>query len=225
MKAAPATVSDPQWDPFDDREVAPFALPELPYAIDALAPAIGARTLEVHHGRHHRAYIEKTNELVPDAGFDGRPLVEIVRATAGRDGNKALFRNAAQAWNHRFFWHSMSPTGGGGPSGELAAAIKSDFGSFEALLRALRDAAIGRFGSGWVWLVVDGGRLAVVATGNADTPLSGPALPLITLDVWEHAYYLDYQNRRPDYVEAWLGRLANWSFAAENFARARRSAI
>lgn len=206
-----------------DQPHVPFQLPPLPYDKSALEPAVSAKTLEFHHGKHHKAYIDKTNELAPKAGMQDKSLVEIIKATAGKSDkdSKTLFNNAAQAWNHTFFWHSMKPSGGGKPSGDLAKAIERDFGSYEDFAKTFTEAATTQFGSGWAWLIVDGGKLKVVKTGNAETPLAEGKIPLITLDVWEHAYYLDYQNRRPDFIKTWLEKIVNWDFAAENFAGAK----
>lgn len=205
-----------------DQPHVPFELPKLPYDKAALEPTVSAETLDYHHGKHHKAYIDKTNELAKKAGMEKKSLVEIIKATAGKDDkdSKTLFNNAAQAWNHTFYWHSMKPKGGGKPAAKLAAAIDKDFGSFDAFAKEFTEAATTQFGSGWAWLVVDGGKLKVMKTGNAETPIAMGKTPLITIDVWEHAYYLDYQNKRPDYVKAWLEKIANWEFAAENFASA-----
>ena len=206
-----------------DQAHVPFELPPLPYDKAALEPTVSAETLDYHHGKHHKAYIDKTNELATKAGMEKKSRVEIIKATAGKDDkdSKTLFNNAAQAWNHTFYWHSMTPKGGGKPAAKLAAAIDKDFGSFDAFAKEFTEAATTQFGSGWAWLVVDGGKLKVMATGNAETPVAKGKTPLITIDVWEHAYYLDYQNKRPDYVKAWLEKVANWEFAAENFASAK----
>ena len=198
----------------------PIELPSLPYAVDALEPHISRTTLEIHHGRHHRAYVEKTQSLVAGTPFAAASLEEIVAKTAGKKAKAALFNNAAQAWNHTFYWNSLSPRGGGAPSGQLADLIDRDFASHAAFVDAFKAAAIGQFGSGWAWLVLDGGRLAIAATGNADTPLARGQVPLLTVDVWEHAYYLDYQNRRADYVATFLDKLANWEFAGRNLEQA-----
>ncbi len=205
-----------------DQPHVPFELPPLPYDKAALEPTVSADTLSYHHGKHHKAYIDKTNDLAKQAGMEKKSLVEIIKATAGKSDkdSKTLFNNAAQAWNHTFYWHSMKPKGGGKPTGDLAKAIESDFGSYDDFVKAFTEAASTQFGSGWAWLVVDGGKLKVVKTGNAETPLAEGKTPLITLDVWEHAYYLDYQNKRPDYIKAWLDKVVNWDFAAENFANA-----
>jgi len=198
----------------------PIELPSLPYAVDALEPHISRKTLEIHHGRHHRAYVEKTQSLVAGTPLAAASLEEIVAKTAGKKAKAALFNNAAQAWNHTFYWSSLSPHGGGAPSGDLADLIDRDFASHAAFVDAFKAAAIGQFGSGWAWLVLDGGRLAISATGNADTPLAHDQVPLLTVDVWEHAYYLDYQNRRADYVATFLDKLANWEFAGRNLEQA-----
>jgi len=198
----------------------PIELPSLPYAVDALEPHISRKTLEIHHGRHHRAYVEKTQSLVAGTPLAAASLEEIIAKTAGKKAKAALFNNAAQAWNHTFYWSSLSPRGGGAPSGELADLIDRDFASHAAFVDAFKAAAIGQFGSGWAWLVLDGGRLAIAATSNADTPLARDQVPLLTVDVWEHAYYLDYQNRRADYVATFLDKLANWDFASRNLEQA-----
>ena len=188
-----------------------FTLPPLPYAIDALAPHISAETLELHHGKHHSAYVTKLNELTAGEHDDGDLEAVILGAEPG-----ALFNQAGQHWNHSFYWRSMSPTGGGVPDGELADALASAFGSFDAFRKELHDAASTHFGSGWAWLVHDGSRLAVTHTSDADLPLKHGQKALLTIDVWEHAYYVDYRNNRPDYVGAFLDHLVNWDFVAEN---------
>lgn len=191
-------------------------LPDLPYAANALEPHISAETFSFHHGKHHAAYVTKMN-----AAIEGKPeadlsLEELVRKAAD-DGNQSLFNNAAQTWNHTFFWNSMSPDGGGAPTGDLADRIDRDFGSLEGFKSAFAEAGAGQFGSGWAWLVVKGGRLEIRKTLNAETPLTEDGVvPLLTMDVWEHAYYLDFQNRRPDYISAFLDSLINWDFAAAN---------
>lgn len=202
----------------------PFTLPPLPYADDALAPHISAQTLHFHHGKHHKAYVEKANELISGTPLAQMSAVEVIRR-ARADGNDKLFNNAAQAWNHEFLWQSMTPGGGGAPGGELKAAIDSDLGGMEKFAEAFKTAAVGQFGSGWVWLVRDCGMLKIVTTHDADTPIAHTRqVPLLTLDVWEHAYYLDWQNARPDYARAFLGELINWDFAAANFADEARLA-
>lgn len=196
-----------------------FKLAPLPYPDDALSPYISARTLEFHHRRHHRAYIDKTNQLVQGTEYAKMPLEEIIKKTAGNSEGHAIFNNAAQAWNHDFYWKSMKPGGGGAPPENLARRIEAGFGSFENFKKAFAEAAATQFGSGWAWLVADKGSLKVVKTGNADTPLAHGRIPLVAIDVWEHAYYLDYQNRRGDYIAAFLEHLLNWDFAQKNFER------
>lgn len=191
-------------------------LPKLPYAFDALEPYIDAKTMEIHHGKHHAAYVANGNNLIKDTPLAGQTAEEIVKAVAGDTARAGIFNNAAQAWNHAFFWRSMRPGGGGRPSGILAQKIDAAFGSFDAFCEAFKNAAVTQFGSGWAWLVEDGDGLAVMKTANADTPIAHGKKPLLTLDVWEHAYYLDYQNRRPDFVATFLEKLANWDFAQEN---------
>lgn len=194
-------------------------LPKLPYALDALEPHISKRTLEFHHGKHHKAYVDKTNELIANTDLANKSLEEIVRAAAGQKDKATLFNNAAQAWNHTFLWNSMSPKGGK-PAGALAEAIERDLGGFATFAENFKKAAVGQFGSGWAWLTLANGKLEISATGNADTPLVHGKTPLLTLDVWEHAYYLDYQNRRPDYVSTFLEKIVNWDFAAGNLQKA-----
>lgn len=196
-----------------------FELPKLPYDLDALEPHCSKRTMEFHYGKHHKSYIEKLNEAVDGTKLADKPLAEIVRATAADTAQQDVFNNAAQSWNHDFFWKCMVPKGGGEPEGALAARIKRDFGSFDKFKDAFAKTAKKRFGSGWAWLVVDAGRLSVISTPNADTPIAHHQVPIITLDVWEHAYYLDHQNKRPDFIKAFLKHLVNWRFAAENFEK------
>jgi Fe-Mn family superoxide dismutase len=197
-------------------------LPALPYAQDALAPVISAQTISFHYGKHHQGYVNTLNKLLAGTPLAGRPLEEVVRESAGKPELVAVFNNAAQIWNHTFYWQSLAPAGQGGkPSAELAAAIAKAFGSPEACNAALSEAALKQFGSGWAWLVAEKGELRIVKTPNAETPLTHAGVtPLLTVDVWEHAYYLDWQNRRADYVKAILDTLANWSFASANFAKA-----
>ncbi len=200
-----------------------IALPDLPYSFDALEPHISADTLKLHYGKHHRGYVSKLNKAIADSDYADLTLEQIIAKS--KDANDAgVFNNAAQAWNHTFLWHSMTPNGGGAPDGQLKESIESAFGSVSAFRDAFRDAATSQFGSGWVWLVNDSGRLDIVTTSNAGTPLVGDAIPLLTLDVWEHAYYLDYQNQRKRYVEKFLDHLINWEFAADNFAAERKAA-
>ena len=193
-----------------------ITLPALPYPQNALDPVISANTLGFHYGKHHKAYVDTLNKLIAGSEFADMPLEEIVKATSGKSDHAAIFNNAAQDWNHTFYWRSLKPKGGGEPPTALKRLLESSFGSVEACKKELATAAVGQFGSGWAWLVQDGAKLKVVKTGNAETPLTGTSKPLLTIDVWEHAYYLDYQNRRVDYVNAVLEKLVNWEFAAEN---------
>ncbi len=194
-------------------------LPDLPYGKDALAPHISADTLTFHHDKHHNAYVTKTNELISGTELEGKSIEEIAQAAHDK-GDQGLFNQSAQVWNHTFYWHSMSPNGGGQPTGDIADKIKQDFGSYEEFANQFKNAGATQFGSGWAWLVLDGGTLKVEKTLNADTPLVHGKTPLITMDVWEHAYYLDYQNRRPDYMGAFLEHLINWDFANQNLKAA-----
>lgn len=197
-----------------------FELPPLPYADNALEPHYSANAFSFHHAKHHNAYVVNLNNLLADSDLAGKSLEEIIMATANDDGKAGVFNNAAQVWNHTFFWNSMSPNGGGRPSGALAAKIDEDFGSFDAFAEQFKASATGRFGSGWTFLVLDGGKLKIVNTLNAGTPMTDGQTALLTIDVWEHAYYLDYQNRRPDYIQTFLDKLANWDFASANFGAA-----
>jgi superoxide dismutase, Fe-Mn family len=196
-------------------------LPFLPYAHDALAPHISAKTLEFHHDKHHAAYVANTNKFIAGTELADKPLEDIIRAAAAAPDKKGLFNNAAQVWNHTFLWNSMAPNGGGKPKGEIAERIQQDFGSYEAFAEKFSAAAVGQFGSGWAWLSLDGGKLVVEGTANADTPLVHGKKPLLTCDVWEHAYYLDFQNRRPDYVKTFLDHLVSWDFANANLKGAK----
>jgi superoxide dismutase, Fe-Mn family len=200
-----------------------ITLPKLPYPDDALEPHISRTTLQVHHGQHHRVYVENVRTLAKQVRLADRPLEHILRQTAGQDGHRALFNNAAQAWNHAFYWRSLKPNGGGVPVGEIAKRIDSDFGAYARFAEQFRAAAVGQFGSGWAWLVLDGNTLKVTRTANADSPLVHGQTPLLTIDVWEHAYYLDYQNRRADYADAVIKYLVNWDFASRNLSH--RSAL
>ena len=191
-----------------------FTLPPLPYAKDALVPHMSAETFDYHYGKHHQAYLNKLNELVAGKPEEHKTLEELVRTTDG-----VLFNQAAQVWNHTFFWNSMKPAGGGQPSGNIAAAIVRDFGSFDKFRADFTAAAVGRFGSGWAWLIEDAGKLSITTTVNADTPLREGKRCILTLDVWEHAYYIDYRNARPGFVNAFFDHLVNWDFANENLAK------
>jgi len=194
-----------------------FELPPLPWAEDALEPVTSARTISFHYGKHHRAYVDNLNKLVAGTELDGKSLEEVIGAVAGDPARAGVFNNAAQVWNHTFFWRSMKPGGGGAPSGVLADKITTTFGGLDAFVEQFKTAAVGRFGSGWAWLVDDAGTLKIVTTPNAEMP-APPVKPLLTCDVWEHAYYLDFQNRRPDFVQAFCDSLVDWDFAARNLA-------
>ncbi|MEI6031706.1 MAG: superoxide dismutase [Synechococcaceae cyanobacterium ELA739] len=195
-------------------------LPALPYDLDALEPHISRSTLEFHHGKHHAAYVTNLNNLVAGTDLEGKSLEETITAVAGDTAKAGVFNNAAQVWNHSFYWQCIKPAGGGAPTGDLAAKIDADFGSFDAFKEQFKTAGATQFGSGWAWLVLDGGTLKVTKTANADLPLAHGQKALLTMDVWEHAYYLDYQNRRPDYMTTYLDKLVNWDFVAANLAAA-----
>lgn len=188
-----------------------FELPELPYAENALEPYISKNTIEFHYGKHHRAYVDNLNKLIAGTEFEHKTLEQIVEETAGKSEYSAVFNNAAQAWNHAFFWNCMMPAGGGEPAGKLKEKIVRDFGSYDKFCEDFLNAAVSQFGSGWAWLVEDkAGRLSVMKTGNADNPLAHGLKALMTVDVWEHAYYLDYQNRRVDFVKTFITNLIKW---------------
>lgn len=195
-----------------------YTLPDLPYQYSALEPHISKATLEFHHDKHHASYVNKFNAAVEGTEFDQQPLEEVIRSVAGDDSKTGIFNNAAQAWNHTFYWNSMKPNGGGKPTGELAQKIDADFGDYGKFTEAFKSAGATQFGSGWAWLVLDNGTLKVTKTLNADNPLTSNQTPLLTMDVWEHAYYLDYQNKRADYISTFLDRLVNWDFVARNLA-------
>jgi Fe-Mn family superoxide dismutase len=189
-----------------------LTLPDLPYPKDALEPYISSNTLEFHHGKHHSGYIENTNRLVKGTDLEKKDLEPIIKETSGDDSRIAVFNNAAQVWNHSFYWQCMKPKGGGYPAGMVKEKIDADFGSYQKFIEEFKTAGTSQFGSGWAWLVLKNGRLEVIKTSNADTPLAHGLKPLLTVDVWEHAYYLDYQNRRPDYLSAFVEHLINWDF-------------
>jgi superoxide dismutase, Fe-Mn family len=194
----------------------PFSLPPLPYPDDALAPVISSMTIGFHYGKHHRAYVDNLNKAIGGTELAIKSLEDIVKATAADPSRVAIFNNAAQDWNHTFYWSSMRPNGGGTPSGTIADRIKDSFGDYPKFRQEFVDAAVTQFGSGWAWLLQDQDKkLKVMKTANADTPMARGMNCLLTCDVWEHAYYLDYQNRRPDYVNAWLDKLVNWDFASQ----------
>lgn len=190
-----------------------FTLPELPYPKNALEPYLSAETLEFHYDKHHNAYVTNLNKLTDGKPEANQPLEEIIRTATG-----GVFNNAAQVWNHTFYWQCLKPNGGGSPTGKLADLLKRDFGSVERFKEQLRDAATTLFGSGWAWLVMEGGKLKITQTGNADLPLKHGQTALLTIDVWEHAYYIDYRNARPKYVATVIDHLLNWDFAARNLA-------
>ena len=192
-----------------------FTLPELPYSKDALAPHISAETLEYHHGKHHKAYVDNLNKLLDGKPEASKSLEEVIMSSEA-----GVFNNAAQIWNHTFYWSSMKPNGGGKPTGDLEAAITRDFGSFDKFKEEFTQAGITQFGSGWAWLVLEGGKLKVTKTPNADLPMKHGQKALLTMDVWEHAYYIDFRNARPKYIETFLTSLANWDFALENLKKA-----
>jgi Fe-Mn family superoxide dismutase len=190
----------------------PIELPKLPYPEDALKPHISPETIQFHYGKHHQTYVTKLNELIANTPNAGKSLEEIVKSAAPGP----VFNNAAQVWNHTFYWHSLKPGGGGQPTGAVAQAIKDSFGSYEAFRKEFTEAATTQFGSGWAWLVKDGGKLKIVKTANAETPLTTAAKPILTIDVWEHAYYIDFRNARPKYIDTYLDHLVNWDFANQN---------
>lgn len=193
-----------------------LVLPALPYPIDALEPVISGRTLSFHHDKHHRAYVETLNKLIVGTELANLRLDQIVSSTAGRPDRVSIFNNAAQAWNHAFYWSCLKPGGGGAPASALKQKMEAAFGSVDACKKQLLNSAVTQFGSGWAWLVLEGDELKVMQTGNANDPLAQGLTPLLTIDVWEHAYYLDYQNKRADHVQAVIEKLANWEFASQN---------
>ena len=189
-----------------------ITLPDLPFAKGALAPHISERTIEFHYGKHHNAYVEKTNALIEGIYPAGEDLESIIQESSQDFSKSGIFNNAAQVWNHSFYWNCMKPGGGGAPSGAIAQKIDSAFGSYDKFTEEFRNAGVTQFGSGWAWLVLNNGNLEIMKTSNADTPIVHGVKPLLTADVWEHAYYLDYQNKRPDYLNAFLEHLINWDF-------------
>lgn len=197
-----------------------YELPALPYDYTALEPHISKSTLEFHHDKHHAKYVNNYNEMSTSAGMGDKSIEEVIKATYNKPDHTGLFNNAAQAWNHTFYWNCLKPSGGGEPTGALADKIKADFGSYDKFKEEFKKAATSQFGSGWAWLVLDNGTLKVAKTLNADNPVAMGQTPLLTCDVWEHAYYLDYQNKRPDYVDTFLSSLVNWDFVAEQMTKA-----
>jgi superoxide dismutase, Fe-Mn family len=197
-----------------------YELPALPYSYTALEPYISKSTLEFHHDKHHAAYVNNYNAAITGTEMAAHSLEEVIKAVANDPAKKGLFNNAAQSWNHSFYWNCMKANGGGAPTGALADKINADFGSFDKFVEEFKSAGATQFGSGWAWLVLDGGTLKVTKTGNAENPMTVGQTPLLTMDVWEHAYYLDYQNRRPAYMDDFVNKLINWDFVAANFAAA-----
>jgi Fe-Mn family superoxide dismutase len=193
-----------------------ITLPELPYAKEALSPHISANTLEFHHGKHHKAYVDNLNKFIAGTDLEGKTLEDIIKITATDPAKAGIFNNGAQVWNHSFYWKCLKPQGGGVPTGAIAARINAAFGSYDKFVEELKNAGVTQFGSGWAWLVLDGNDLKITKTPNADTPLAHGQKALLTIDVWEHAYYLDYQNRRPDYLSAVIQNLINWDFVNAN---------
>lgn len=191
-------------------------LPDLPFAKDALAPVISASTLEFHHGKHHKAYVDNANKLIDGTELAGDSIEAIIRKTAGDASKAGIFNNVAQVWNHSFYWQCMKPNGGGVPTGVIADKIKTTWGSYEKFAEEFKNAGMTQFGSGWAWMVLDNHQLKITKTANADTPIAHGQKPLLTVDVWEHAYYLDYQNRRPDYLTAFIEKMINWNFVNAN---------
>jgi Fe-Mn family superoxide dismutase len=196
--------------------MATFELPNLPYDKKALEPHISSETLDYHHGKHHKTYVDNLNNLVKGTDHENASLEQIIKNSEG-----GVFNNAAQVWNHTFYWNCLTPNGGANPTGELAEKINADFGSYDKFKEEFTNAAKTQFGSGWAWLVLDGDKLKVVKTANAENPLTDGQTPILTIDVWEHAYYLDFQNKRPVYIETYLNNLVNWEFAQENFKKAK----
>ena len=192
-----------------------FTLPDLPYPKDALQPHMSAETFDYHWGKHHKAYVDKTNGFLGEKGLEGASLLEVIRA-ATEKGDKPLFNNSAQIWNHSFFWQCLAPQGSTSPSGQLKERIDSDFGGHETLLEKLAASSANHFGSGWGWLILNNGKLEITALHDADTPVAHGMTPLLTVDVWEHAYYIDYRNERPRFVKSVLENIINWDFVARN---------
>jgi superoxide dismutase, Fe-Mn family len=194
-----------------------FSLPDLPYGRGDLAPHVSEETLNFHYGKHHQAYVTNLNGLIEGTDLADKSLEEIIKVAAADKSKAGLFNNAAQVWNHTFYWHSMKPNGGGKPTGKIAEKIESDLGGYDQFVKDFKAAGGGQFGSGWAWLVLKDGKLAITKTPNAETPLTEAGVtPILTMDVWEHAYYLDYQNSRPNYMDAFINNLINWDFANKN---------
>lgn len=195
-----------------------ISLPELPYGKDALAPHISSNTLDFHYGKHHKAYVDNLNKLINGTDLEGKSLEEIIKITVGDSAKAGIFNNAAQIWNHSFYWQCLKKSGGGSPTGAIATKINAIWESYDKFAEELKNAGVTQFGSGWAWLVLEDGQLKITKTANADTPLAHGQKPLLTIDVWEHAYYLDYQNRRPDYLTAVIQNLINWDFVNANLS-------
>jgi len=197
-----------------------YELPDLPYDYNALEPYMSARTLEFHHDKHHAKYVSTFNEMTKDTELEEKPIEDVIKIAFQDSSKSGIFNNGAQAWNHTFYWNCLTPNGGGTPSGDLAEKLNAAFGGFDKFKEEFKNAAATQFGSGWAWLVSDGGTLKVTKTSNAENPIAYGQTPLLTLDVWEHAYYLDYQNKRPDFIQAFLDQMVNWDFVAKNLATA-----
>ncbi len=193
-------------------------LPQLPYKINALEPYISSKTVDFHYSKHHAGYVKKLNLAISGTPFAKASFYELIKNTYGKDDKKHIFNNAAQTFNHNFYWKSMKPGGGGAPKGKMAEIIKKSFGSYDKFKQEFSKAALTQFGSGWAWIVKEDDKLKVIKTANADTPIAHGLVPVLTIDIWEHAYYLDYQNRRGDYIKAFIDHLINWEFAEENLA-------
>ncbi len=191
-----------------------ITLPELPYGKDALAPYISEKTIDFHYGKHHNTYVTNLVKLIGGTDLENETLENIIKKTAGDSARAGIFNNAAQVWNHTFYWNSMKPNGGGSPTGKILEKIKTDFGSYEKFVEEFKNAGLTQFGSGWAWLILKDGKLQVTKTPNADTPIAHGLKPLLTVDVWEHAYYLDYQNKRAEYLDIFIKNLINWEFAS-----------
>lgn len=215
--------SEKYGNPIANQIAQPFVLPELPFSKDALEPHMSAKTFDFHHGKHHNAYVQALNKLIVNDELKSESLEQIIFSASQDSSKTAIFNNAAQIWNHTFFWNSMTPQGGGDPEGDIAQQINKDFGSYEKFCEDFKTAGTTQFGSGWAWLVYDieNGKLSIIKTANAETPITKNHAAIITCDVWEHAYYIDYQNRRVDYIDIFLKHLISWKFANENFERAR----
>lgn len=196
-----------------------ITLPELPYPKDALEPYVSAKTLEFHHDKHHNAYVVNANKMLEGTGMENDSQEEIIKKTAGDQSKAGIFNNVGQVWNHTFYWNCMKKGGGGKPEGEIAERINKDFGSYEKFVEEFKNAGVTQFGSGWAWLVLNGDKLEIMKTLNADNPIAHNMKPLLTADVWEHAYYLDYQNRRPDYLSTFIENLINWDFVNQNLSK------